>query len=215
MSVRRRDRGFTLIEVLIALTLLALVMLGLVSALSTFGRTASSMETRFERSDEARLVSEFLRGAIGRVSTRAQMRVDDGPMRPMFEGTASELRWVGVMPARHGAGGLHHFRLFVMQDAAGPALALQYLPYVGGERMPDWNSASSRVLAEDLRAFDIAYAGEDEAQWFAQWLGEDEVPRALRLAIDTRQSLWPELVVRPRPTGGRGRTQVVVGGSAR
>jgi general secretion pathway protein J len=212
MRAASSARGFTLIEVVIALSLLALIMLGLVSALSTFGRTASSMDQRFERGDEARLVGEFLRGTLERVSARTMMLTGDGALRPMFEGTSSELQWVGVMPARHGVGGLYHFRLFVAQDVSGPVLALQYLPYIGGNLMPDWGGAAMRDLVGGLRHLDIAYAGADEGEWFSQWLAEEEVPQLMRLSIDARDASWPDLVVRLRPTGGQGVSEVVIGG---
>ena len=210
--VRFVARGFTLIEVMIALSLLALIMLGLVSALATFGRTATSLDARFERGDEARLVSEFLRDTLGRVPSGYTLQGSDGSALAMFEGDAHEVRWLGVMPARHGMGGLYQFRLFVLQDAVGPALALQSVPFVGGVRMPDWASVEARVLVGHVMAFDLAYTGEDEEIWQASWVGEKKVPHMVRLAIVTEHGPWPDLLARVRPAGGQGVKQVVIGG---
>lgn len=214
-SRMRAASGFTLVEVVIALSLLALVMLGLVSAMATFGRTATTMEGRFERGDEARLVSEFLRGALGRVPEHYRQRLDDARMAVMFEGSNSELRWLGVMPPRHGMGGLHHFRLSAAATEIGPSLALQYVPYLGGDTMPDWGAVEPRLLSGRITGFDIGYAGAGDEGWADAWVGEEELPQLVRLAIASEHGAWPDLIVRVRPANDSGSGMVVIGGGTR
>lgn len=209
---RAAARGFTLVEVILALSLTALIMLALISALATFGKTASSLEARFERSDDVRLVSEFLRATLGRAIEDYKVRQPGDSPRVMFEGNAAELRWVGVMPARHGVGGVHNFRLFAFEDAFGPALALQYQPFVGEGAMPDWSGVEPRVLVERLAGFEIAYFGRDADAWTNAWEDPEAVPALVRLGISVGEDAWPEVLVRIRPAGGDARGVRIVHG---
>ena len=53
--------GFTLVEVVVALTILSLIMLATVTALRTLANTQGTLERVTARIDEVRTVSGFLR----------------------------------------------------------------------------------------------------------------------------------------------------------
>ena len=54
-------RGFTLVEVVVALTILSLIMLATVTGLRTLANTQGTLERVTARIDEVRTVSGFLR----------------------------------------------------------------------------------------------------------------------------------------------------------
>ena len=60
----RAARGFTLVEVLVALAIFSLVMLTVVTGFRTLGNTASTIDRMTDRIDEVRSVSGFLRDAL-------------------------------------------------------------------------------------------------------------------------------------------------------
>ena len=64
-------RGFTLIEVLIALSLISLLMLTLTSAIGGMGRTEEGMERRIASGEDWMLSRALLRQTLGTVSGRA------------------------------------------------------------------------------------------------------------------------------------------------
>ena len=145
--------GFTLVEVIVALTLVSLIMLGLVSALRTFGDTASALDARSGRSAEARLLADFLRATLTRATPQPKVRTAEGGAVVPFFGAANEIRWLGNLPARHGAGGMHYLRLY----ASAGRLYLQYLPHPGNAEPPDWSQAVPHLLSERLDQMRIAY----------------------------------------------------------
>ena len=58
------NAGFTLVEVMVSITVLSMILLATVTALRTFGNTQQSLQHMTHRVDEVRSVSGFLRAAI-------------------------------------------------------------------------------------------------------------------------------------------------------
>lgn len=195
------SRGFTLIEVVIALTLVAVILTGLVSALVSFGKTSTRIEERSLTSDDVRLVYAFLEQSLGAAAPRVRVRPEDSVPVGWFEGSETELEWLGLMPARHGVGGLYHLRLGVER---GRSLVLYYLPYAGDDPPPDWGAAESHLLLADVTAFDLAYRALDEDEWRAEWSATEVLPARVKVSLAVRGQAWPELIVpvleaQPRP----------------
>ena len=61
--------GFTLVEVMVALTILSLVMMATVTGLRTLANTQSAIERMTSRVDEVRSVSIFLRDLLTSASS--------------------------------------------------------------------------------------------------------------------------------------------------
>jgi general secretion pathway protein J len=197
----RRARGFTLIEVVIALALSSLVMLGRVSALASLGASARRIDARAGQSDRQWLTGEFLRAALSSMAGQIRYTRPDGSRSIYFHGEPQRVEWLGNMPARHGVGGIHHFRLLLEDDAdaaSGARLVLQYAPYVGN---PDFDPAaiSTHVLATGVDAFAIAYQSkpereDEEAVWGDLWDDAERPPGRVRILIDAEGKAWPPLV---------------------
>jgi general secretion pathway protein J len=131
-------RGFTLVEVLVATALLALVMLGLLTAMRSFAQSETRIDERIRIDDDLRVSERFLRLVMGNVSPRPRATPAGAQKEIDFFGGADRMRWIGVMPARHGAGGLYRFHLYARAATAeGPAaLVLEFFPFVPGFEAP-------------------------------------------------------------------------------
>jgi general secretion pathway protein J len=194
--IHRHGRGFTLIEVVIALTLVAVILTGLISALVSFGKTSTRLEERSLASDDVRLVYAFLEQSLGVAAPQVRVRPEDSVPESWFEGTGTELEWLGLMPARHGVGGLYHFRLTLERGAGGGRrLILYYLPYVGDDPQVDWGFAVSHLLLEGVTGLDLAYRALDEDEWRAEWRQPEVLPARVKVGLAVRGQAWPELIV--------------------
>ena len=91
------NRGFTLVEVVVALSILSLVLLATISALRTFGNTQVSVEKLTNRVDEVRTVSGFLRDTLqSAVVGRRRSGLSLGAAPPessFFRGDAGSFAW--------------------------------------------------------------------------------------------------------------------------
>ncbi len=208
--------GFTLVEVVIALSIFSLIMLGLLSALGTFGASASRLDERTNKSGSAWLVGDFLRATLSQSVQRLKETLPDGSQAVFFRGTADELNWVGRMPARFGIGGLYHFRLSRVRDAGGDSLMLIYSPYVGGDRVQAAHHEARHVLVEGIEAFRLAYqikpASREEAPlWQAIWEDPERLPARVRIDIAATGRAWGPLFVSISPPDSGGGIRIVSG----
>ncbi len=138
-----RPRGFTLLEVMIALTLLSMIMVATITAMRTLGNTKSTMEQVTNRVDEIRVVSEFLRNTIGaampvlRVGSSPEAFSDAGNYGTYFSGDATHLMWVSPLVAGADMGGAFVMQLALVEDR----LELKWHPYQSDVMAVNWNAA--------------------------------------------------------------------------
>ena len=193
--------GFTLVEMLIALSLLSLLMLVLTGAMRTMGQTEERIEQRFDQADRSRVAIGFLRDVLAHASARPVARTQ-GPSGALFDASAVGLAWVGVMPARYGLGGRHFMRLGLEPDQGGAqALVLRYVPWGNQPQFPDWSQADAQVIVPQVAAASWRYLDARNGRWAPQWPTpeanpRDALPGAIELHLQTVSGEWPPLVVR-------------------
>ncbi|MFZ4480372.1 MAG: prepilin-type N-terminal cleavage/methylation domain-containing protein [Rhodoferax sp.] len=219
--------GFTLLELLVVMSLLSIIMIGLVSALRSMAQTESRIDQRLQRLDEIRVAHVFLRQTLSRASA---MTVDEpgatGKRIIPFVATPESLSWIGIMPARPNIGGRHFFRLSIEENGTGQELVLRFLPWNPDVVLPDWSTAEFRVLVSGIRkmtvqAQGIAPQNQNAAQaWPAGWQNGwpiiDALPEQIRLGLTDDQGDWPEWTIslHALPQGDNSFRSTVIGGSA-
>lgn len=226
-----RQGGFTLLELLVVMTLLSVIMVGLVSALRTMAQTESKIDQRLLRLDETRIARTFLQQTLARVSSA---KVDapgaTGQKVVQFEATAAAITWVGIMPARPNVGGRHFFRLAMEDTPAGRELVLRFMKWSSAVGQPDWALAESRVLVRGVEQFSVQAQGDAPVGrgtggnagaawpkgWQAGWPVADVLPERLRIQMIDTQGEWPEwtIAVNALPQSDGSFNLVVIGGSA-
>lgn len=206
----RRPSGFTLVEILVVMTLMSVVMLALGTAMRTIAQTGERVDQRLHRADEMRVAASFLSSTLGRISARrSPLPTAVGASPFVFSGTPEAVMWVGVMPARHGAGGRYFFRL--ARERAGPnqALVIRFSPWNGAGAFPDWTQAESRILVPDTTGLLLEYGDEEgsSVQWLPQWSHPQRLPARVRLSVRTPAVEWPQLTLalRQLPASDNGR----------
>lgn len=215
---RLRGGGFTLLEVLVAMALLALVMAGLLTAMRSFAQSESRIDERIRIDDDLRVSERFLRTVLATASPRPRATPAGAPKEIDFEGGASEMRWIGVMPARHGAGGLYRFHL-QGRPANGDepaALVLEFAPFLPNLDAPvDPAAVLSRAMVTGIGEVRFRYQDDvaSGAAWLDQWPHKDRLPRRIGLNVVGGSQPWPEIVVAvvPVASGLSGRSGVGVG----
>lgn len=206
-DARWNQHGFTLVEVLVAVSLLSLIMVALGSAMRTMAQTEIRVDQRLQRMDELRVARGFLQQVLGRVSARKEPAPSSqGGTQVAFKATERSIEWVGVMPARHGLGGRFFFRLQPEDTAEGLSLVLRFKAWdIQATGFPDWSQTEARTLVEHLIDFQVSAEGRPSGGqspspqwpigWVLGWPVPDQLPQRVRLQWSSASGLWPDLVV--------------------
>ena len=196
----RRSRGFTLLEILLALALLALVMLGVWGAMASATRIAHSADAVMARSESMRTVQQFLRRYVSAAQLQPYLAEGDARAR-MFEGDATSMRYVAPLPMQSGHAGLYVQTIRLTRNASGGAsLELVYQPY--SDDTPQAGDAVTHLLLADLQGGQFQYlaaaAFDKPAAWRDDWQAANGLPLAVRIHLDPAWGVrvpFPEMVI--------------------
>jgi general secretion pathway protein J len=183
------DAGFTLLEVLVALTVLGFLMVGLTQGVR-FGLLAWDRQSRIT---DARMELD----ALDRLLRRVIEQMDPGTRRdpPVIEGATGSIAFRTDLGPAAGALGVRdaEARLAV----AGGQLVLSWRPHLRAIRFGPPPAPDTTVLLRGVAALEIAYWGE--GGWQSNW-AERRLPALVRLRLrfaegDRRR--WPDIVAAP------------------
>lgn len=195
---RNGSGGFTLVELLVVMTLLSLVVLALGSALRTMAQTQERLDASLARTDDLRVTDMFLRRILGRIAAHKKPGLLSQGENPfLFRGTAGAIDWIGVMPAGYGSSGRHFLQLNVEAEGGESALVLRYAPWKDDAIPPVWSSAQRHVIAKPISAIQLEYqnAAVEPPQWTPVWNSPDALPERVRVTLTGSRGAWPAVVV--------------------
>ena len=190
-----RQRGFTLVEVMVALTVLSLVMLATITGLRTLANTQVAIERMTNRVDEVRTVSGFLRETLeSAVVGVNRSRLSTGGPRTeatYFEASHESLAWKATVLFGESYGGSYLVRV-AREDGR---LVLRWQEPTQSGRPEDWNKADSRTLVNDLDEFKLSFRMEFTDPWIEE-INRNAVPALVRLQVRAAGRYWPDLIFR-------------------
>lgn len=184
---RKRSRGFTLVELIVALVLLALAASILFGSISLATQSWDRGEAKAEQTRQMRLATQFLRVTL---HTAYPVRIQPtGESALPFAGTSDQISFPGQLPERVG-GGLYYFHLGLTptDDSRSWKLTLQrVVPDYKSAEPPSFSDAETSVLAEGINSIKIQYYGSPFME------GADLQPPTWRDKWDDKMQ-WPSMV---------------------
>ena len=196
------DGGFTLMEVLVAMTLLGLLMAALSGTIGFVGRSADRGWEISERSAGLSRVEETMRRLVER-SFPADIR-DQTKARFLFSGTAQRLTLVAYDAAGMTSPGLYVQEIEDVASGGEHRLMFRRRPFTGYSPQAAGNSqpqvGEAALLAGDF-SFRFSYFGAPRSgiapAWLDEWRFERNLPDLIRLQIvDRGGTAWQTIVVR-------------------
>ena len=203
-----RQNGFTLVELLLAMSLLALLMSLSYGGLKAGTKAATKGSQVIDQVNSLRVTQNFLRQQWSRLLPLI-IEMDDDENIIIFEGENKRVRYVSAMPGYLGHGGPQ----------------VQTLEISGGE-LRFWHhalnlfddSGSSQepiVLLDGIQSAEFSYIGLDDEGELGDWEGDWEdsavTPVMIRLELifkKGRRIQWPTLVVVPQLDASSARQSV-------
>lgn len=201
----KRHAGFTLLEVLGALALLALLLTGIYAGMRSATHGVRAGSAAIERMDAIGSAQRFLRRELAQAMTLPLGRAADG--QPIvFVGSASELRYVAPLPGYLGALGPQLQVLRLVDDGHGLQRLELRLALLPPDGQPPQPLGAPQVLIDGLRSGNFAYRGRDAAgnalSWRERWDDGRNLPQLVRVQLQTSGGAdWPLLEMPLRVDG--------------
>jgi general secretion pathway protein J len=197
--MNRREGGFTLVEMLVSLTLLAMAAALMATGLASARGLWARLEGTGRRGEQVEAAQNLLRDRIQRLSPVT--RFEGGAPYADVNGDASELEFTALPFDSDRPAPMRRFRLELsdgdlvlesQEDQARPADA-------------DADAASARqVLLDGVAGLRIDYYGSDAPGgapgWSETWSHAPAPPELVRIRVsfpDGDRRIWPTQIVRP------------------
>ena len=178
------DEGYTLVELLVVLLLVAIIGTALAAALTFGTRAFERSESRIATLDTWDSAHAILRSIV---SSSVPRRVDG---LVQFRGEPTSLVFISPGSSAAGPMGLTQTELTIVANAEGAQL------FVKETSLLNRRETSSTILASHLGDATFSYLDTTEKLpiWLSYWRDRDRLPDAVRLAGEDGN--WPALVIR-------------------
>lgn len=189
MTRCRSESGFTLLELLVSITIFALLMVVLVGALQLGTRQTGRLSGQVDRSAQVALVQNFLRTQLSAAQPLISATGEsDESKRVVFDGQAHGVNFIAVAPQSLPAGGLQILSV-ALRDGAHPQDGQLVLGWRPWRQDPDAAATASAptVLLDHVRAARFVYYGPptptDDPYWQTTWQDMSYLPLLVRLSV--------------------------------
>jgi general secretion pathway protein J len=195
------QRGFTLLELLIGLSLLGLMLVLLFGGLRLGFRSWDAGEERFESSSQLGVVQSFLRRQLSQIYPLRWKAAAERPVA--FLGESHAVRFAGQISSQFGLAGVHLIVLEQERGEEGEELIMRWRR--PNREMQDFSAVQEgekAVLVKHVKEVAFAYYGAENEQtepvWQEEWKFDQRLPSLIRLRVtrDDDQP-WPDIVVAP------------------
>lgn len=198
LEANDRAAGFTLMEVLVAMTLLALLMTALSGSIGFVGR---SWDRGWETGETSAAFSR-IEGTLRRMIERSvPVTVSAGKNRRfLFQGTATGVRLVAHDAPSGSAGALYVQEIMVAGTGSQAQLVYRQHPFGGGSPRPDTVSEAQMLSGDFSIAFSYFGSPRPPAPpvWLDSWVSDRTLPDLVQVKIAAAgETPWPPIIVRP------------------
>jgi general secretion pathway protein J len=194
----RLNRGFTLIEVLIAMTLLSLMVVLLFGSLKICADSWEKGESKIAQVNEVAVVYSFFQRHL---SAAKPLRNDftDPPIFS-FQGAEQTLEFVGEFPASAGKAGLQLFSLELKRQDDEQFIDVALTPFFPAAEGQELNKEEV-TLVKHVKKFTLTYFGSEEGLtdsgvWQNEWLDKEGLPQLVKISIELDNGIfWPDMII--------------------
>ena len=196
--------GFTLIEVLIAMTLLSIMVVLLFSSLKICADSWEKGESKITDVNEVAVVYNFFQRHLS-IAKPLWNDLSEEEKVFSFKGKAQSLQFISSFPASAGRSGLQLFSLDLQEEDNEQVIKVTITPFFPVAEGEEWHKEEV-TLIKHVTEFSMAYFGSidgvSEGSWQEEWLDIDFLPRLVKINIKLENEIfWPEMIIDLKITG--------------
>lgn len=204
-AVYCRNRGFTLIEMLVSLALLGMVAAMLLNGLRTTSMFGQRSARQFGADETVIAAQRVLRDRIEQL--RPIVDPDSAVALVDAVGDQKMFTFQSVPLARSEPDSLWRYRIILTPAGDLTLLTANSLDDRHDFMMPGSKGWQPMTLLKNVQSFEINYFGARQTglgtSWQINWFQRPQPPALVRLRVAFRvgdRRVWPDLIVRPRAT---------------
>lgn len=203
-------RGFTLIEVLIAMTLLSIMVVLLFSSLKICADSWEKGESKITDVNEVAVVYNFFQRHLSVAKPFWNDLSAEQEKTFSFQGKTQSLQFISAFPASASRSGLQLFSLDLQKEDNDQVIKVTITPFFPVAEGEEWHKEEV-TLIKRVSDFTLTYFGSDdgesEGSWQEQWLGKEVLPRLVKINIKLENGIfWPEMIIDLKVTGATDNT---------
>ncbi len=195
----RRVNGFTLIEMLIAMTLLGVLVVLLFSSMRIAAETWNAGQAKMIQTNKKAIVYQFFKSHLS--SAQSVLSIDssdeeNGQLPSVeFVGHPASLRFVAGLPISSARKGLQIFT--VAMDSNSAKIMVSLTPYV----QMGANQTDVEAILDHVKSFSFSYFGMQDPSngvtgWTENWGPTDHLPALVKIRIQLDDgSFWPDMLI--------------------
>lgn len=187
------SKGFTLLEVMLATMLLALLLAGTYGAIRTAVRAMHSGEAAIDRTNRLRVAEEFMRRQVSRIMPLAFGRDQSTNTNFVFEGSGNSMRFVAPMPGYLSKGGPYVQTLAFAGNRRGGKQLLFTDAMLNGFDLDNKETATEpSILLDQIQDGRFEYRTLDENGQLTDWSDQWDDPGVTPVMVRIEVSMLPE-----------------------
>lgn len=198
-------RGFTLVELLVVMTLLGLIATALFGGLRFGVRAWETGGARSAAFAEIEIAQSLLRRLL-----EQSLSLEDEEGFSTFLGEKDRVQFTAPAPAQFSLGGIYLFELVTEADEEHRKLVLRWELYRTEnleEPFENEDTTDQRTLIHNVEEIEFGYYGEpeendrDDAKWHDTWEEANLPPGLVSVKLELAKQDprdWPELRVAPK-----------------
>jgi len=196
MLKQQKASGFTLIEVLLAMTLLSIMVVLLFSSLKIGAESWNKGEKKIAEVNEKAVVYQFFKRHLTSVRPLWD-DFSDGERSFSFQGEDNKLQFISVFPASSERKGIQLFDI-IFDPAGNGVVNVTLKPFYPLLEGQEWQQEEV-ILLENVEEFELSYYSKDAVNstglWVDYWQQKEQLPLLIKIKIVLADhSYWPEMI---------------------
>ena len=200
---KRPARGFTLLELLVGLTVFGLLAATAYAGLRTSAGSWERTEERIARLETRRAIRSFIARQFGQATPLA--RVAQGRWAVWFQGESDRVVFLSDLPPYLGDGGIHEVAFEIKRLERTEGLVFTRQKLIADAKPGAFNGEDKleRDLGGAIKSLKIEYFGSPDGrrdpEWLDRWREERRMPSLVRLHLTPEDGeAWLPIVARVR-----------------
>lgn len=194
-----KSHGFTLIEVLIGMTLLSLMVVLLFSSLTIGAKSWEQGEKKITDVNEIAVVQQFFNHHLAHATPQWNDFDPEKDRLFSFQGKKETLQFVAAFPASAERAGLQLFLLELKEKDKQRFISVTLTPFFPLAEGAEWFQDDVE-LVRGVQNFELAYFGLNdetgEFVWQSEWLNKEQQPRLVKILLELDDGRYlPEMIV--------------------